>query len=120
MGLSVRFSDLVQVTDQNNNPVQGGKHITQFDASFGLSAATIQHIPIINSGVTADFDDSGNRQLCPNDDGKLDLSVEPPGTLPAGSYTGSVTVIARAPATSLCPTDHGHVYVPNSGVRSPS
>ena len=71
MGLGVLFSDLVQATDQNGNPVQGGKHITQFDASFGLSAATIQHIPIINSGVPTNFDDTGNRQLCPNDTGSL-------------------------------------------------
>jgi hypothetical protein len=120
MGLGVLFSDLVQTTDQNGNPVLGGKHITQFDASFGLSAATIQHIPLINSGVTATFDDAGARQLCPNDEGKLDFSVEPPGTLPAGSYQGTVAMIAHAPSPSLCPTDHGHVYVPNSGVRGPS
>jgi hypothetical protein len=117
MGLGLNFDDLVQMTDQSGHTIQGGKHITQFDASFGLSAATIQHIPLINSGVQANFDDAGARQLCSNDDGKLDLSVEPPGTLPAGGYSGTVSIIARSPATSLCPTDHGHVYVPNSGTR---
>jgi hypothetical protein len=120
MGLSLNFADLVQMTDQNGKPILGGKHITQFDAAFGLSAATIQHIPLITSGVQANFDDAGNRQLCSNDDGKLDLSVDPPPTLPAGGYAGTVSIIARSPAASLCPTDHGHVYVPNSGARGAS
>ncbi len=117
MGIGLLFGNLMQTTDQNGNPVQGGKVITTFDGSFGLSAATIQHIAVINAGTLANFDDAGNRQLCPNDDGKLDLSVDPPPTLPAGTYAGTVSVIAHSPTIKLCPTDHGHLYTPNSGVR---
>ncbi len=120
MGIGLLFGNLVQLTDQNGHAVQGGKIITTFDGSFGISAATIQHIAVINAGTLAKFDDAGPRQLCPNDDGKLDLSVDPPPTLPAGGYAGTVQVIAHAPTVSLCPTDHGHVYVPNSGVRGAS
>ncbi len=117
MGLALNFTDLIQTKDQNGNPILGGKHITTFDASFGLTAGSIQHIPLINSLVVTPFDDLGPRQLCSNDDGKLDLSVDPPPTLPAGTYAGTVAVIAHSPMVSLCPTDHGHVYVPNSGTR---
>jgi hypothetical protein len=121
MGLGLAFTDLVQVTNQTGDPVQGGKHITDFDGSFGISANTIQHIPLIKGGApVTTFDDGQFRQLCSDDDGKLDLSVEPPSTLPAGSYQGVLTIVAHSPTTSFCPTDHGHLYVPNSGVRGTS
>ena len=113
MGLGVGFTDLVQTSNQTGDPVQGGKHITDFDASFGISAATIQHIPLITGGgPVMPFNDGPNQTLCSDDPGKIDLSVEPPATLPAGSYAGSVTIVAHSPATSWCPTDHGHPYDP--------
>jgi len=117
MGLGLLFSNLVQQTDQNGNPVLGGKLITQFDASFGTSAAGLQHIALINAGVPVQFDDAPTRQLCPNDTGKIDFSVEPPGTLPAGTYAGTVQVVAHSPDPSYCPTDHGSIYDPKNPTR---
>ena len=109
MGIAVLFTDMVNSPD----PVLA-KHITQFDAKFGRTPATLQDIPFILSGAPAAFDDNAERVLCPNRVGKLDLSVHPPSTLPAGVYTGQVTVIARRVA--ICLTDNGSVSpLPGAG-----
>ena len=89
MGLSLRFSKLVGVNE--------GKEITDFDASFGKTPQTLQHIgddpnnPIVAS-TDVFFDDNPARILCSNEMGKLDLSIHPPSVLPADVYTGVVHV----------------------------
>jgi hypothetical protein len=109
LGLSVSFSPMVQ----QNTP--GGKIIDQFDACFARLRAgpgedgsyTLQCIDPIFAGTTAAFDDTSDRVLCSDEVGKLDFSIHPPSTLPAGTYAGTVSVIARSVPT--CPTDLGHV-----------
>jgi len=102
MGIALLFADMVNSPD----PVLA-KHINQFDAKFGRQPSTLQDIPFILSGTAVAFDDNPERVLCPNRVGKLDLSVHPPISLPAGVYTGQVTIIARR--VPICLTDAGSV-----------
>jgi hypothetical protein len=98
MGLGLHFSAMVQ------QGVSGGKTITDFDACFGRSPSTLQCIDPIPASVPTNFDSARDRVLCSNEIGKLDLSIHPPITLPAGTYAGTVDVIARA-VRGICPTD---------------
>jgi hypothetical protein len=108
LGVSVHFSEMLQV-DSDGNPIDGAKAINRFDACFGKSPSTIQCIgqppdnPIPASQITA-FDEAPQRVLCANENGKLDLSIHPDSSLPAGTYAGTVDVIARA-VPLLCPKD---------------
>jgi hypothetical protein len=100
MWVGVQFSPLVQ------QGVDGPKTIDDFDAAFGRSPSTLLHFDPIAAGELAWFDDDpsttpgtgvgdGAQLLCSDQIGKLDLSVHPPSTLPAGVYTGQVTVMAK-------------------------
>jgi hypothetical protein len=111
MGLGLLFDQMIQSTCDANGctPVAGGKIINLFDAKFGKSPGTLQTIDPIPAGVQANFDDNIERVLCSNEIGKLDLSIHPPSTLPAGTYVGMVHVLARSVA--ICPTDQA-VAVP--------
>ena len=103
MGLSINFDQMVQV-GPDGLPIPGGKTIDDFDACFGKTPATIQCIDPIPASVTVPFDNDPARVLCSNEDGKLDLSIHPPSTLPAGDYAGGVDLWARA-VHDICPTD---------------
>jgi hypothetical protein len=115
LGVSVHFSEMLQV-DADGNPIDGAKAINRFDACFGKSPSTIQCIgqppdnPILASQVTA-FDDAPQRVLCANDNGKLDLSIHPDSSLPAGTHAGREEVIARA-VPLLCPKDRNFATPP--------
>lgn len=120
-----------------------GKCINHFDASFGtygpggkspaLTPGLLQHITGTatcpsagtagKNSPTVWFNGMGSQLLCPNDIGKLDLSIDPElntSAVPADTYTGKLTVFARnsTPATGGCPTDFGVPYTPNSGTRT--
>ncbi|MCC7363787.1 MAG: hypothetical protein IT303_05415 [Dehalococcoidia bacterium] len=101
MGIGVRFSPMLQ------QDVSGPKEIVQFDARFGRSPSTLQTIDPIYAGELAEFDDDPARVLCPNRIGKIDFSVHPPSTLPAGQYAGDVEIVARS--APYCLTDDGSV-----------
>lgn len=125
-----------------------GKCINHFDAAFGtygptttptkgqspaLTPKLLQHLTTITAtcpsttsktGKAAEvwFKGTTSQLLCPNDIGKLDLSIEPTkdtGATPADTYTGTLTVLAKSSiqTTGGCPTDNGAPYVPNSGQR---
>jgi urease beta subunit len=99
MGVGIHFSQMLQ---QGVDPIVA-KKITQFDACFGKSPATIQCIDPIPASTTVWFDDDPQRVLCSNEVGKLDLSIHPPSTLPNGTYAGTVDVYAKS--VKICPTD---------------
>ncbi|MBA4181026.1 MAG: hypothetical protein C0506_10600 [Anaerolinea sp.] len=101
MGIGVLFTKMIQ------QGVAGPKEIDQFDAKFGRTPSTLETLDPIPAGVRADFDGLPARVLCPNRIGKIDFSVHPPSTLPAGVYAGTVTIIARSVPT--CLTDRGSV-----------
>lgn len=101
MFIGVHFSEMVQ------QGTDGGKVIDLFDAAFGRTPSTILHLDPIPASTVAWFDDDPatnedmplsdfDQLLCSNEFGKLDLSIHPPSTLPAGTYTGSVQVLAKA------------------------
>jgi hypothetical protein len=120
-------------------PLQGAtlhKCITNFDANLGMNdPATgnlnLQHITASTtcpnnvptpSGVTW-FNARGVQLVCPNDDEKLDLSIDRPEMVPADTYQGKVIVIARSSSVfgtgnGGCPTDNGSPYRPQSGIRT--
>ena len=122
-----------------------GKCINNFDAAFStygpdglspaLSSTLLQHLagtatcPTTSApgapSATQWFNGSGSQLLCPNDIGKLDLSIDPQKDTqvpPADTYKGSLTISARGstPTSGSCPTDSGSSYVPNSGTRTGS
>ena len=87
MGLKLIFSPMV---GQN-----WGKIITTFDACFGKTPATLECIDPIAADTCTEFGAGENQVLCSDEDGKLDLSIHPPGILPADTYTGTLTVIGK-------------------------
>jgi hypothetical protein len=109
-----------------------GKCIPNFDAALGLNALGLEHISPISATCTPPAASNiawfaisgtgpGKQLLCPNDDAKLDISVEP-GSVPSDTYAGSMMVWARSDVVTGagrggCPTDNGKDYVPNSGTR---
>jgi len=121
-----------------------GKCINNFDAKFGTfgpggvnpasNASLLQAItgvatcpaagsPNGSPSAEVDFNGTGSQLLCPNDDGKLDLSIDPQLDTPpppSDTYSGSLTVVAKSSvqAHNGCPTDNGSVYTPNSGTRT--
>jgi hypothetical protein len=106
MQVGVHFSEMLQ------QGVALPKKITLFDACFGKSPAGIQCFDPINASETVWFGevDDPDRILCSNEIGKLDLSIHPPSSLPAGTYAGDLDVMARAmPSPRVCPTDQGHI-----------
>jgi hypothetical protein len=118
MTLAVHFDEMCQVG------VPGPKCIDQFDVAFGRSAATLEWIDPVLASTTVTFDtESGptlptprpwldppdtvltdTQVLCSNQVGKIDFSVHPPSTLPAGAYAGEVDVMFVA-VRGVCPTD---------------
>jgi hypothetical protein len=105
MGLGLLFDQMIQsICDADGcTPVPGGKIIDLFDAKFGKSPTTLQTIDPIPAGTPVEFDNNPERVLCSNEIGKLDLSIHPPDTLPAGTYVGMVHVLARS--EPICATD---------------
>jgi len=101
MGLSLIFSKMVGASF--------GKEIIAFDACYGKTPSTLQCIgtdPLkpwewIQAGVLTPFDNAPERVLCSDEDAKLDLSIHPPASLVADTYTGTLTVIGRHVA-GLC------------------
>ncbi len=120
MGLGVAFSRMCRplAVDPDPTCLNG---IDQFDACFArdpgplnpLALQCIDPIPGPPPGLAprpipapSNFDDTRDRTLCSDEQGKLDLSVHPPSTLPNGTYTGTVYVYGHT-VHNLCPTDQG-------------
>ena len=114
LGVSVNFSTMVQ----QNTP--GGKIIDQFDACFGrlrnrvgedgnYTLYCVDPIFVPGSAVplysTLAPNDINNQRLCSDEVGKLDLSIHPPSSLPAGQYAGTVDIIFSP--LDGCPTLNG-------------
>jgi hypothetical protein len=117
----------VNFTQLTFTPEGGGSsyYISNFNANLGYNASDILGTPVsVPAGTTTFIPSSGTASgaqlVCPNDDSKLDLSVEPPAGTPAGTYTGTMTVWAESavPTTGNCPTDDGHPYVVGSSNAS--
>ena len=82
-----------------------GKIIDSFDACFGkVPDQTLLCIDPFAVDTDVWFGELEPQVLCSNDLGKLDLSIHPSITLPAGSYTGLVDVLARM-SDCTCGTD---------------
>ncbi len=128
MQVGVQYFPMIQQTDAAGNPVQGGKTISTFDAAFGYNANYLQTISTINAASGSPgptntnsiswFAGTGAQLVCPNDTPKLDLSVSPPSTLPAGGYLGALVLWAQSSVVTTeggCPTDNGAPYSPVAG-----
>lgn len=104
--------------------------ITSFDGKVGYNPSTEgSSEPTFPAGTTYWLPDNtstpvaagspGSGIVCPNDAAKLDLSLEPPasGSFASGSYTGTLTVSARADVNTTygCPTDNNAPYLVTVG-----
>lgn len=98
------------------------KRIDKFDAKFGVNPSNlVTRDPIYAVlGTNADRADFGNpaarnQTLCPNDLGKLDLSVHTGTALwtqNGGGYQGNLTIFASQNTSKQCQTDNGAEYIP--------
>ncbi|MCB0997400.1 MAG: hypothetical protein KDB21_20045, partial [Acidimicrobiales bacterium] len=114
-------------TDPNVLCTGTGKYIDTFDAAFGVpSRGNLDYrYPVAgtaapgkyNANEVVMFSDAFRHTLCPNDVGKLDLSVHPPVGLYPGDYFGSIFVWGYS--NPICPTDLGSVYNANGYYHDP-
>jgi hypothetical protein len=97
MGLNIQFSRMRQhqCGEFGCSLVPGFKWVDQFDACFGRAPSLLQCIDPIFEDTLVLFDSDPARILCANHEGKLDLSIHPPSTLPNGTYIGTVQLIGR-------------------------
>lgn len=98
--------------------------IQLFDADLGYNANDTLNTDVpATAGTTAWISNNGSgpatgaQLVCPNDTPKLDLSMEPPAGVQAGTYAGTLTVQAEGdPVTGTTPnggclTDNGAPYI---------
>jgi hypothetical protein len=108
-----------------------------FDANLGYTASyMLATDPIVNAGTTVGAygpttwltNNAGaaatlGQLVCPNDDPKLDLSLDPPVGTPQGWYSGTMEVLAQAdPVVGAgaggCLTDNKAPYIINGAYKS--
>jgi hypothetical protein len=108
LGITVNFSPMLQSV--GGTPIPGAKIIDQFDICFVESAQftanpnTLKCIDPILANTPTNLGTARAQTLCSNEIGKVDFSIHPPSTLPAGTYTGTVHITAVDNA-NICPTD---------------
>jgi len=98
-------------------------YINSFDADLGYNAGdTLTTDVPATAGTTAWITNNtggmatGAQVVCPNDTPKLDLSMEPPISAIAGTYSGTMTVQAESDVVTGsgsggCVTDNGAPYI---------
>ena len=118
MQVGVTFSQLTY-TPPSGSPY----YISSFNANLGYNASDV-----LSSNLAASANNTlwisnngsspatGPQLVCPNDTPKLDLSAEPPSADPPGTYTGTLTINARADVVTGsgsggCVTDNGAPYI---------
>lgn len=85
----------------------GSRGIDRFGASFGRSSSTPAMLSPVSAGATVWFDDAtstnpgestagSNQLLCADDQGRLDVSIDPAQGLPVGIYDGTLSILAKA------------------------
>ncbi|NOX31288.1 MAG: hypothetical protein GXP35_14750 [Actinobacteria bacterium] len=96
LSLGIEFTDMEWVEDGLGNPIEtaGAKRITMFDAAFGTNPSYLVGFPELPAYQEGQFGNGYYQVLCANEVGKLDLSIHPPGWLPAGLYSGSIWLYA--------------------------
>lgn len=95
-------------------PNANSKRIDIFDAKFGVHPANlVTRDPIVatlaNNTDRVNFGSPAarNQTLCPNDLGKLDLSVHTGTSLFPGGFAGNLAIYASQNIGYVCPTDLG-------------
>jgi hypothetical protein len=113
--IGVDFSVLTYVP-----PVGSDYYISSFDANLGYNSGTVLSTDVpATAGTTTFISNNGSspatgaQLVCPNDTPKLDLSLAPPAGDPAGTYTGSLSVVGESDIQGAggCTTDNGAPYV---------
>jgi hypothetical protein len=108
LGITVVFSKMLQSV--GGTPIPGAKIIDQFDicfveaTAFATNNTTLKCIDPVMADTPTNLGTLRPQTLCSNEIGKIDFSIHPPSTLPAGTYTGTVTIIA-VDNVGVCPTD---------------
>jgi hypothetical protein len=115
LGIAVIFSEMKQSI--GGTPIAGAKIIDQFDicfveaTAFAADNTSLKCIDPVMANTRVELGTARAQTLCANEVGKIDFSIHPPSTLPAGTYTGTVTIIA-VENPDVCPGDQREILPP--------
>jgi hypothetical protein len=139
IGVEVEF-DVMCLTGFESQCTVDRKNIDEFDAAFGVRHDLLVAVgdtqvrpnvvtgdqgstpvpPMTRIGFEKGGDIGSGQSLCPNDRGKVELSLYTSNDQETGIYRGAVSVYAvplkvMPSDTSYCPTDNGGVYYGDFG-----